>query len=127
MQSHLPEGLNPKMKSQLDEACGGPKALPVVPQQSVPPAQARGSNKQASMPRQGSGPPAHAKQKVRQSSPVEHVHQGHRCGLSTMCFLSLAWGSDEADQCGWQISGVSLGTKTTGSWLGMLWTVPCSA
>ncbi|KAK9862466.1 hypothetical protein WJX84_003280 [Apatococcus fuscideae] len=68
MQSHLPEGLNPKMKSQLDEACGGPKALPVVPQQSVPPAQARGSNKQASMPRQGSGPPAHAKQKAGQAA-----------------------------------------------------------
>lgn len=64
IQHHLPEGLNPKVKGQLDEACGGPKALPVVPPQSVPPAQARASSKQATLPRQGSGPSASNKPKV---------------------------------------------------------------
>ncbi|KAK9826624.1 hypothetical protein WJX74_006438 [Apatococcus lobatus] len=68
MQQHLPEGLNPKVKGQLDDACGGPKAARVVPPQSVPPAQARTSNKQASLPRQGSGPSAQSKSKAAPAS-----------------------------------------------------------
>ncbi len=62
MQHHLPEGLNPKVKGQLDEACGGPKQQPVIHPQSVPPAAAR--SKQASLPRQPAHPPAQPKSKV---------------------------------------------------------------
>ena len=64
MQHHLPEGLNPKVKGQLDEACGGPKQPPVIPPQSVPPGAAR--SKQAPPARQTAAahPPAHQPPKV---------------------------------------------------------------